>query len=50
MAGPAQTLVASLSLSASGIAFLAGFGVEAVLKLLQDLVMRVFTVGKQGAS
>ena len=37
----AGTLVASLTLSASGITFLAGFGAEAVVLLLQGLVARV---------
>ena len=39
--GPAN-LSAALTLSASGIAFLAGFGVEGVVSLLQNLVKRVF--------
>jgi len=34
--------VASLTLSASGLAFLAGFGAEAVFMLLQALIGRVF--------
>ena len=39
----AGTLVASLTLSASGITFLAGFGAEAVILLLQGLVARLFS-------
>jgi hypothetical protein len=39
-------LVATLTLSAAGIAFLAGFGAEAVFILLQNLVVRVFAVPK----
>jgi hypothetical protein len=35
-------LIGSLSLSASGVAFLAGFGVEGVFSLLESLVTRVF--------
>jgi hypothetical protein len=35
-------LISSLSLSASGIAFLAGFGVEGVFTMLEGLVSRVF--------
>jgi len=35
-------LVSALSLSASGIAFLAGFGVDAVFSMLESLVRRVF--------
>lgn len=42
----AGTLVASLTLSASGITFLAGFGAEAVVLLLQSLVTRLFTSTK----
>ncbi len=38
----ASTLVSSLTLSASAITFLAGFGAEAVFTLLQNLVARVF--------
>ena len=37
-----STLVSSLTLSASAITFLAGFGAEAVFTLLQNLVARVF--------
>jgi hypothetical protein len=44
--GP-TTLVNSLTLSASGITFLAGFGAEAVFTLLQQLVDRVFALPKQ---
>lgn len=46
-AGGAPTpgsFVASLTLSASGLAFLAGFGAEAVFTLLQDLIGRVFAI------
>jgi hypothetical protein len=35
-------LIASLTLSASGVAFLAGFGVEGVFTLLESLVSRIF--------
>jgi hypothetical protein len=42
----AGTLVASLTLSASGLAFLAGFGAEAVFNLLQNLIERVFVAEK----
>ena len=35
-------LIASLTLSASGVAFLAGFGVEGVFTMLESLVGRVF--------
>jgi hypothetical protein len=35
-------LVASLSLTASGISFLAGFGVEGVFDMLGQVVKRVF--------
>lgn len=45
-ASPPQDLVGSLSLSASGVTFLAGFGAEAVFKLLQTLVERVFQTQK----
>ena len=38
----AQSAASALSLSASGIAFLAGYGVEGVFKMLEDLVSRVF--------
>ena len=43
--GPASgsALIASLTLTASGVAFLAGFGVETVFTLLQSLISRVFT-------
>lgn len=40
--GTASNLVSSLTLSASGLAFLAGFGVEGVFRMLQGLVSRVF--------
>jgi hypothetical protein len=36
-------LIVSLTLSASGLAFLAGFGVEGVFTLLQTLVRRMFS-------
>ncbi len=39
---PADRLVPSLGSSASGLAFLAGFGAEAVFTMLQNLVERVF--------
>lgn len=42
-AGPGP-LIASLSLTASGVAFLAGFGVEGVFRMLETLVSRVFSV------
>jgi len=42
----AGSLVASLTLSASGLAFLAGFGAEAVFNLLQGVIERVFVVQK----
>jgi len=42
----AGALVASLISSASGITFLAGFGAEAVVTLLQSLVTRVFATPK----
>lgn len=51
-AGPADgipsagSLVATLTLSAAGVAFLAGFGAEAVFVLLQNLVQRVFAMPK----
>lgn len=38
----ASSLISSLTLSASGVAFLAGFGVEAVFSLLEALITRVF--------
>jgi hypothetical protein len=40
------TLLASLTLSASGITFLAGFGAEAVVILLQSLVTHLFATQK----
>jgi hypothetical protein len=40
--GAATDLISSLSLSASGVAFLAGFGVEGVFTMLEGLVSRVF--------
>jgi hypothetical protein len=46
-AGPAQSVSAALSLSVSGIAFLAGFGVEGVFSMLQTLVSRVFVVADE---
>jgi len=42
----AGALVASLISSASGVTFLAGFGAEAVVTLLQSLVTRVFAAPK----
>jgi len=44
----AGALASSLISTASGITFLAGFGAEAVVTLLQSLVTRVFTPPKQG--
>jgi hypothetical protein len=41
--GAATDLAGSLSLSASGIAFLAGFGVEGVFNMLDGLVHKIFT-------
>jgi hypothetical protein len=41
--GGAPDLASSLSLSASGIAFLAGFGVEGVFNMLDGLVHKIFT-------
>lgn len=41
---PAAALVSSLTLTASGVAFLAGFGVETVFTMLQSLIDRVFVV------
>ncbi len=41
-AGVQSSLIGSLTLSASGLAFLAGFGVEGVFSMLQTLVRRVF--------
>jgi hypothetical protein len=43
---PPNSLVGSLTFSASLITFLAGFGAEAVFTLLQNLVDRVFAVEK----
>ena len=40
--GVQSSLIASLTLSASGLAFLAGFGVEGVFSMLQTLVRRIF--------
>ena len=40
--GQASTLISSLTLTASGVAFLAGFGVEGVFSTLGTLVSRVF--------
>jgi len=42
------TLAGSLTLSASALTFLAGFGAEAVFTLLQGLVERVFAIPKVG--
>ena len=39
---PASALLTSLTLTASGVAFLAGFGVETVFTMLQSLIDRVF--------
>jgi len=41
-ASPTESVAAGLSLSASGIAFLAGYGVEGVFTMLEGLVSRVF--------
>jgi hypothetical protein len=41
-----DSMVASLTLSASGLGFLAGFGAEAVFTLLQALTERVFAAQK----
>jgi hypothetical protein len=41
-ASPTESVAAALSLSASGIAFLAGYGVEGVFNMLEQLVSRVF--------
>jgi hypothetical protein len=41
-ASPTESVAAALSLSASGIAFLAGYGVESVFNMLEGLVNRVF--------
>lgn len=44
-AGPgAAALISSLTLTASGVAFLAGFGVETVFSLLEAVITRLFTV------
>ncbi len=40
----ASALVSSLTLTASGVAFLAGFGVETVFMMLQALINRLFTM------
>jgi hypothetical protein len=40
--GTESNLIGSLTLSASGVAFLAGFGVEGVFAMLETLVKRVF--------
>jgi hypothetical protein len=45
----AADLIGSLTLSASGVAFLAGFGVEGVFTMLESLVGRVFA-SEQGAA
>jgi hypothetical protein len=39
---PTESVAAALSLSASGIAFLAGYGVDGVFNMLEGLVSRVF--------
>ncbi len=39
-----SALIGALTLTASGVAFLAGFGVETVFSLLQSLIARVFTL------
>lgn len=44
----ASALVSSLTLTASGVAFLAGFGVETVFSMLETLITRVFTLPSQG--
>jgi len=49
-AGAQSGVIASLTLSASGLAFLAGFGVEGVFTLLQTLVRRMFTGDAQKGS
>jgi len=41
-AGTSTSLIGSLALSASAVAFLAGFGVEGVFSMLESLVGRVF--------
>ncbi len=43
-----SALIGALTLTASGVAFLAGFGVETVFSLLQSLIARVFTVPPPG--
>ena len=43
-ASGATNLISSLTLTASGVAFLAGFGVETVFSLLQATIDRVFTL------
>lgn len=43
MPGNAASLASSLTLSASGLAFLAGFGVEGVFRSLDSMVQRVFS-------
>ena len=43
----ASALIGALTLTASGVAFLAGFGVEAVFSLLQSLISRVFSLPAQ---
>lgn len=43
---PGADLIEALTLSASGLAFLAGFGVEGVFTLLQNLIGRVFLAAK----
>jgi hypothetical protein len=40
----AGALISSLTLTASGVAFLAGFGVEGVFTMLESMVNRVFAV------
>jgi hypothetical protein len=40
--GAANNLIGSLALSASAVAFLAGFGVEGVFSMLESLVTRIF--------
>jgi hypothetical protein len=47
--GPAQSVSAVLSLTTSGIAFLAGFGVEGVFSMLRALVGRVFVVAEEAS-
>ncbi len=43
-------LLNSLTLSASGVAFLAGFGVEGVFSMLEMLVRRVFPTNNEGSA